>query len=87
MKVKYFQDTDTLLVELSDHVIADTRDLNENTLVEFDAAGNLVSMTIEHAKEQTNIKEFIFQPGTKPDYTLSHVAEESGTYSVKKDTQ
>jgi uncharacterized protein YuzE len=87
MKVKYFPETDTLLVELSDHAITDTRDLNKNTLVEFDAVGNLVSMTIEHAKEQTDIKEFIFQPGAKPEYTLSHVAEESETYSVKKDAQ
>ena len=85
MKIKYFSETDTLLVEFSDRTITDTRDLNENTLVEFDEAGKLVSMTIEHAKEQTNLKEFVFLPEAKPEYTLSHVAEESGEYNLKKD--
>lgn len=61
MEVKYFQDTDTLLVNFTDKEIVDTRDLNENTLVEIDKDGNLVSMTIEHATEQANIGDFSFQ--------------------------
>ena len=41
MKVKYFADTDTLYIELRPDGIADTRDLDEDTLLELDAAGNL----------------------------------------------
>jgi len=61
MKVKYFQDTDTLLVNFSDNKIAETHDLNENVLVELDENGRVVSMTIEHAKQQTDISEFSYQ--------------------------
>lgn len=61
MQVRYFPDTDTLLVTFSDKTIAETRDLNENILIELDADGHLVSMTIEHAKEQTNVTEFSYQ--------------------------
>lgn len=61
MKVKYFQDTDTLLVSFSDQVVAETRDLNENVLVELDSEGRLVSMTIEHAGRQTDVSEFSYQ--------------------------
>lgn len=61
MNVKYFQDTDTLLVNFSDKAIAETRDLNENVLIELDDEGRLVSMTIEHAKQQTNVSEFSYQ--------------------------
>ena len=61
MKVKYFSDTDTLLVNFSDKKIAETRDLNENVLIEFDENGHVVSMTIEHAKQQTDIGEFSYQ--------------------------
>jgi len=61
MKVKYFSDTDTLLVNFSDNKIVDTRDLNENVLVELDEVGHVVSMTIEHAKEQTDVAEFSYQ--------------------------
>ncbi len=87
MKIKYFSDTDTLLIEFSDSTVTDSRDLTENTLVEFDKAGKLVSMTIEHAKDQTNLNEFVFLPEAKPDYTLSHVAEESKPYLTKKEIQ
>lgn len=61
MKVKYFPDTDTLLVNFSDKKIAETRDLNENVLVELDENGHLVSMTIEHAKQQMDVNEFSYQ--------------------------
>jgi uncharacterized protein YuzE len=61
MKVRYFADTDTLLITLSDKRIAETRDLNDNILVELDDDGRLVSMTIEHATQQTDVREFSFQ--------------------------
>ena len=64
MKVKYFPDTDTLLVNFSDGKIVDTRDLNEDVLIELDDAGHVVSMTIEHAKQQTDIAEFSYQTAT-----------------------
>jgi uncharacterized protein YuzE len=61
MRVKYFPDTDTLLVDFSDKEVAETRDLNENVLVELDDRGHVVSMTIEHARQQTNVAEFSYQ--------------------------
>ena len=64
MKVKYFPDTDTLLVNFSDGKIVDTRDLNEDVLVELDDTGHVVSMTIEHAKKQTDVAEFSYQMAT-----------------------
>jgi len=65
MKVKYFPDTDTLLVHFSDKKIADTRDLNENVLVEFDKDGRVVSMTIEHAGQHVDVNEFSYQNVTR----------------------
>lgn len=61
MEIKYFPDTDTLLINFTDKEIVDTRDLNENILIELDKDGGLVSMTIEHAKQQANIKDFLYQ--------------------------
>ena len=60
MKVTYFEDTDTLLVYFNDNEIVETKDINENTLIELDAVGKIVSMTIEHAKNQTEISSFSF---------------------------
>jgi uncharacterized protein YuzE len=61
MRVKYFEDTDTLLVTLNERPIAETRDLGEDVLVELDDAGHLVSITLEHAKQQTDLREFSYQ--------------------------
>jgi len=57
MNVKYFQDTETTLLEFSDHEVSDTREINENIYVDLDANGNLVSMTIEHAKQNSNLPD------------------------------
>jgi len=64
MKVRYFPDTDTLLVDFSDRKIAETRNLTEDILIELDEDGRLVSMTIEHAKQQTDVREFSYQEAT-----------------------
>lgn len=60
MKIKYFSDTDTALVEFSDKKVAETREINENIYIDLDEDGSLVSMTIEHAREKANISELSF---------------------------
>ena len=86
MKIEYFTDTDTLLIELSTNEITETRNLNENTLVEFDANGTLASMTIEHAKEQANMEEFVFHPsqGFQHETPVWKVAEDTQEYKTKR---
>ncbi|MCK9303790.1 MAG: DUF2283 domain-containing protein [Bacteroidales bacterium] len=61
MQAKYFKDSDTLLINFSNRQVAETYDLNENVLVEVDARGNVVSMTFEHAKQQTDVTNFSYQ--------------------------
>jgi uncharacterized protein YuzE len=41
MKIRYFSDTDTLYIEFRDLEMAETRDLDENTLLDLDADGNI----------------------------------------------
>lgn len=61
MRIRYFEDTDTLLIELRDIPVAETRDLDANTVADFDASGNLCSITVEHASERAGIPEFSFE--------------------------
>ena len=61
MKIKYFEDTDTTLVELSGHAVSETREINENIYIDLDEQGRLVNMTIEHASSQADMQEFAFQ--------------------------
>jgi uncharacterized protein YuzE len=64
MKVKYFAGTDTLLIELRSDPIVETRDLDENTLLDLDRAGNICALTIEHAKERAGIPSFSYEQVT-----------------------
>jgi uncharacterized protein YuzE len=57
MKIRYFSDTDTALIDFSDALVIETKEVSENLYIDLDAKGNLVSMTIEHAKEKANISE------------------------------
>ncbi len=63
MKIQYFEDTDTLYMVFNKAKVGETKDLNENTLVEFDTQGNLVSMTMEHARERADLANFSFHQG------------------------
>ncbi|MDI6783941.1 MAG: DUF2283 domain-containing protein [bacterium] len=60
MKIRYFSDTDTALIEFSHAPVAETKEISENLYIDLDEKGRLVSMTIEHAKEQASISEISF---------------------------
>jgi len=61
MKIKYFEDTDTALLEFSERQVFETKEINENIYLDLDEDGNLIGMTIEHALSQANINEVSFQ--------------------------
>ncbi len=61
MRVKYFSDTDTALIEFRDSQVKETKEISENIYIDIDESGNLVSMTIEHAKANTMLTEFSLQ--------------------------
>ena len=61
MKITYFQETDTLYIEFKAADVAETRDLDENTLLDLDAKGNICAITIEHARDRTDIPQFSYE--------------------------
>lgn len=61
MRIKYFPDTDTALMEFAAFKVDETREISEDIYMDLDCDGRLVSMTIEHARTSAGIKEFSFQ--------------------------
>lgn len=61
MKIKYFQDSDTLYIELRVTDVAETRDLDENTTLDIDQEGQICAITFEHASKRTDIPNFSYQ--------------------------
>ena len=65
MRVKYFADTGTALVEFTDGEVFETRGISEAIYVDLDRHGNLVAMTIEHARTNAGLQEFAYQEVSK----------------------
>jgi len=61
MRVKYFPDTDTALMEFTDNAVAETKEISENIYADLDEQGNLVSMTIEHARTNARLPELSYE--------------------------
>ncbi len=61
MRVKYFADTDTALVEFAEGPPVETRELDENIYVDLDADGHIVNLTVEHAQQSAGMDEFSYQ--------------------------
>ena len=64
MRVRYFQDTDAPLVEWSEEAAPETRDLDEDTILDIDQQGNIGSITMEHAST----------PAGAPHFSHAHIA-------------
>ena len=59
MKMSYFKDTDTLYIELKETDTVESKDLDENTVLDLDKKGNIISITIEHASKRTDVHQLI----------------------------
>jgi len=61
MRIRYFKETDTALLEFSAGSIDETREIAENVYVDLDRDGHLVSMTIEHAAKRAQLPQLILE--------------------------
>ena len=61
MKVRYFTDTDTLLLELRDSPVTETRDFDEDTTLDLDRHGQVCAITIEHASQRAGAPEVTYE--------------------------
>ena len=55
MKIHYFDDTDTLYIEFRAEGIVDTRDLDDDTILDVDADGQVCALTLERASQRTDL--------------------------------
>ena len=64
MKIRYYADTDTLYIEFKSAPVADTRDLDDDTVLDVDANGHICAITVEHASERAGIPDFSYEQVT-----------------------
>jgi len=59
MKLNYHADTDSLYIDLSDHPSAESREISEGIVLDYDAAGNLVGIDIDHASSKVDLRKLV----------------------------
>lgn len=55
MKLHYYPETDSLYIDLSEQPSADSREVAPGVVLDFDAAGRLVGIDIQHASRVVNL--------------------------------
>jgi uncharacterized protein YuzE len=66
MKLNYHPETDSLYIDLSEQPSAESREISEGVVLDYDAKGNLVGIDIDNASAKVQLKELILSklPGT-----------------------
>ncbi|MDE3090677.1 MAG: DUF2283 domain-containing protein [Chloroflexota bacterium] len=55
MKFKYYSDTDSLYIDLSEKTSVDSNEVAPGVILDFDAEGHLVGIDIDHASQVVNL--------------------------------
>ena len=59
MKLNYYPDTDSLYIDLSELPSAESREISEGVVLDFDAVGNLVGIDIDNASVKVQLKDLV----------------------------
>ena len=57
MKLRYYSDTDSLYIALSPRPSADSDEIAEGVVLDFDAEGRLVGIDIDNASHELDLHE------------------------------
>lgn len=59
MKLNYYPETDSLYIDLSERPSAESREISEGVVLDYDAAGKLVGIDIDNASNKIELKKLI----------------------------
>jgi uncharacterized protein YuzE len=55
MKLHYYKDTDSLYIDLSSKVSANSEEISDGLVVDYDEAGSIVGIDIQHASQRIDL--------------------------------
>lgn len=56
MKVRYYKDTDSLYIDLSENPSEESREISEGIVLDYDADGSLVGIDIDNASSKVALE-------------------------------
>lgn len=66
MRLNYYSDTDSLYIDLSEQPSAESREISDGVVLDYDVAGNLVGIDIDNASTKVQMDRLTLSklPGT-----------------------
>ena len=59
MKLAYYPDTDSLYIDLSENPSAESREVSEGIVLDYDAEGSLVGIDIDNASRKVQLERLV----------------------------
>lgn len=59
MKLNYFPETDSLYIDLSEKPSAESREISDGVVLDYDSKGNLVGIDIDNASGKVDLKRLL----------------------------
>ncbi|GAF71383.1 unnamed protein product [marine sediment metagenome] len=71
MKLRYYPETDSLYIDLADRSSAESKEVSEGIVLDYDADGNLVGIDIDNASKKLELDELVLSKLPSQTQTLS----------------
>ena len=59
MRLNYYPETDSLYIDLSETHSAESREVSEGIILDYDGTGNLVGIDIDNASRKVQLKQLV----------------------------
>ncbi len=59
MKITYYPDTDSMYIDFSEKVSAESREVSPGVVLDYDSEGNLMGIDIDNASRKLDLREIV----------------------------
>jgi uncharacterized protein YuzE len=59
MKLNYYPDTDSLYIDLAERSSAESREVSDGVVLDYDSDGNLVGIDIDNASKKLELRTLV----------------------------
>jgi uncharacterized protein YuzE len=71
MKLNYYPDTDSLYIDFAERASAESKEVSEGVVLDYDSEGNLVGIDIDNASRKLDLRKLVLNKLPTESQTLS----------------
>jgi len=71
MNLNYYPDTDSLYIDFAERASAESKEVSEGVVLDYDSEGNLVGIDIDNASRKLNLRKLVLNKLPTESQTLS----------------